>query len=570
MFWKHASLRKVLLGTMIILGGWGLFLSLLEVSQTWEEYQESQNLTEWAHASSEIMKIAQHLAYERGRTAVVLQNQNPISEADRQFIEKRRTLADQAVSELHARIAAIPDIGHEPFHEGWENILALRKQVDLNTNLPLTQRDATLVSRWMAHTTTSLNDAVSMGWALTRHYHQEEKASRLTILSFLMYRLRLTAGAEATMIAQRLSGNTRMEPGEIHALFELRGQQQAIWVELGRLVEFSAIPHFRKTFDELRQRQAELRLLQDSVLKSWIEQRPVEIRIGDLTAASPPLLDGISEFISATTEETIRVAQARMSEVRQTLWIHLFFVVSELLVLLLAIIYVMTKVVRPLEYVDKKLRLIEFNKEDSGERHENEIERLSQTAISLKTLFGEKKRLESELRELAFYDALTQLANRRLLLDRLRQEFLRARRNNSSLALLYIDLDEFKPINDLHGHDVGDWLLRAAADRIVSCIRSSDTAARMGGDEFVVLLADVVMPEDARAIGEKIRAALIQPFVTPDGRRLEISASIGVAIARGDASNENDLISLADEAMYAAKSAGRNRVEMLPAREDQG
>ncbi len=570
MFWKQASLRKVLLGTLLILGGWGLFLSVLHVNQIREEYQQSQNLTEWAHASSEIMKIAQHLAYERGRTAVVLQNQNPIGEADRKFIDKRRALADQAVSELHARIAAIPEIGHEPFHEGWENILALRKQVDLETNLPQAQRDATLVSRWMAQTTASLNQVVSIGWGLTRHYHQEEKTSRLTLLSFMLYRLRLAVGAEATMIAQRLSANAQMTQGEIHALFELRGQQQAIWSELGRLVDFSNILEFRKSADELRQRQADLRLLQDSVLNSWIEQRPVEVKIEALTATSQPLLDGISEFISVSTEKTIRVAQERTREVRRELWFHIFFIVSELIVLLLAIVYVMTKVVRPLEYVDKKLRLIEFNKEESGERHENEIERLSQTAKSLKTLFGEKKRLESELRELAFYDALTQLANRRLLLDRLRQEYLRARRNHSSLALLYIDLDKFKPINDLHGHDVGDWLLRAVADRIVSCIRSSDTAARMGGDEFVVLLPDLALAEDARPIGEKIRAALIQPFITPDGTQLEISASIGVAISSGEVNDENDLLGLADEAMYAAKSAGRNRVEMLPAKRQQG
>ena len=167
----------------------------------------------------------------------------------------------------------------------------------------------------------------------------------------------------------------------------------------------------------------------------------------------------------------------------------------------------------------------------------------------------ERKRSEAEIRRLAFYDPLTELANRRLLLDRLHQLIARAKRDRSRLALLFIDLDKFKPINDRMGHQVGDWLLQAVARRIQGSLRESDTAARMGGDEFVVLLAGLESGEAAEAVAEKIRLALRQPFVMPDGRSLAVSASIGVALYPDHGQDGRDLLRFGDDAMYRAKKA---------------
>ncbi len=175
----------------------------------------------------------------------------------------------------------------------------------------------------------------------------------------------------------------------------------------------------------------------------------------------------------------------------------------------------------------------------------------------------ERKHREDLIRHLAFFDALTELPNRRFLLDRLQEAIARARRDHSRIALLFIDLDRFKPINDELGHEVGDWLLRAVARRIESCLREYDTAARLGGDEFIVLLPGLVLPDESLVIAERVRAALEQPFLTEDGRRLEISSSIGVALFPDHAGNERDLLRLGDEAMYRAKSEGRNRVALL-------
>jgi len=173
-----------------------------------------------------------------------------------------------------------------------------------------------------------------------------------------------------------------------------------------------------------------------------------------------------------------------------------------------------------------------------------------------------RKQLEEEVAQLAFFDPLTQLPNRRLFNDRLGQAFTRAQRSKLTMALMFIDLDKFKPVNDTHGHEVGDWMLLTVAKRIESCLRTSDTAARVGGDEFLVLLPELQTSNDAIAVAEKIRQALEQPVVTPSELTLHVSASIGIAIYPDHAQTAQDLLHLGDRAMYQAKNVGGNFVQM--------
>ncbi len=174
----------------------------------------------------------------------------------------------------------------------------------------------------------------------------------------------------------------------------------------------------------------------------------------------------------------------------------------------------------------------------------------------------ERRRSESAMRSLAYYDGLTQLPNRRMLSDRTQQALARALRDGSRVALLFMDLDNFKPVNDELGHEVGDWLLQSAAQRMLECLRPYDTAARIGGDEFGILLSDLRSSEEALAVAERLRLSLQSVFVTPDGRRIQISSSIGVALCPEHAQNERDLLRVGDEAMYRAKKGGRNNVFM--------
>ncbi len=176
----------------------------------------------------------------------------------------------------------------------------------------------------------------------------------------------------------------------------------------------------------------------------------------------------------------------------------------------------------------------------------------------------ELKRAQEEVHRLAFYDHLTQLPNRRMLVDRLEHALADSQRSGMHGALMFMDLDNFKILNDTQGHDVGDLLLIEVAERLKKCMRESDTVARLGGDEFVVILRDldesaVGSALKAEAVAEKIVASLNEPYLLKDFQ-YQCSVSVGVCLFLGKETRHEELLKRADTAMYQAKHSGRNRV----------
>jgi len=159
-------------------------------------------------------------------------------------------------------------------------------------------------------------------------------------------------------------------------------------------------------------------------------------------------------------------------------------------------------------------------------------------------------------------DSLTGLPNRVMFEDRVRQAIAKAIRDKSRLAMMIVDLDRFKPINDTYGHAAGDKVLKEMAARMANSVRDSDTVARLGGDEFVVLLPTIDAESDAIVVAEKIREAINRPYDMKDKIQLSVSLSIGVAIFPDHGNDEESLFRNADAALYRAKERGRNRVEI--------
>lgn len=185
----------------------------------------------------------------------------------------------------------------------------------------------------------------------------------------------------------------------------------------------------------------------------------------------------------------------------------------------------------------------------------------------------ERKEAEQEMRHLAFYDSLTGLPNRRLLIDRLEQSMMLSARNGSYGATMFLDLDNFKRLNDAHGHSTGDALLVLAADRIKACVREMDTASRLGGDEFVVVISELDTDQEAATsramlVAEKIRASLSKTYrltARHEGKadkviKYHCAASIGVVLFFKHDTSPHDILKRADQAMYQAKEAGRNQI----------
>jgi len=191
----------------------------------------------------------------------------------------------------------------------------------------------------------------------------------------------------------------------------------------------------------------------------------------------------------------------------------------------------------------------------------------------------ERRQMEEQVRQLAFYDSLTQLPNRRLLNDRLIQAMAASKRSGCHAALMFLDLDNFKPLNDMHGHEVGDLLLVEVADRLKHCVREVDTVARFGGDEFVVVLNELgadkaASTAQACSVAEKIRATLAEPYRLTFSRKGQAdttvehhcTCSIGVALFIDHEASPDEILTWADTAMYQAKDAGCNLIRVYAAK----
>jgi diguanylate cyclase (GGDEF)-like protein/PAS domain S-box-containing protein len=174
----------------------------------------------------------------------------------------------------------------------------------------------------------------------------------------------------------------------------------------------------------------------------------------------------------------------------------------------------------------------------------------------------ERLNTERTIHYMAHHDALTGLPNRRLMQDRLNQAIMAARRKHRHVAVLFLDLDRFKLVNDTLGHDSGDFILKDVAKRLVACVREADTVSREGGDEFVIILPDLERPEAARLVANKILAELARPIEVA-GQEIHVTPSIGISHYPNDATDVHQLLKHADTAMYQAKDAGRNTVRFF-------
>jgi len=304
-----------------------------------------------------------------------------------------------------------------------------------------------------------------------------------------------------------------------------------------------------------------------------------EVDTAEFAARYVPDMDAILNLRDVLMDDAMNEARSGLAHARQVTALTTGGAVMTLALLALTVWVLHRRVIRPLAKTTELIVTIAQGNLDVAvplPRHRDEVAATLGAIAVLRDNSIARRTAEEAIRQVAYYDPLTGLPNRRLLEDRMEQVLAGARRRQGKAAVLFIDLDKFKQVNDQHGHEAGDWLLQQVAGRMRAVLRESDTAARVGGDEFVVLLPDVVKLRDAVDVAEKIRERLEVPFVMDDGVALAISSSIGVAIYPDQADSPRELLRCGDEAMYIAKKRGRNAVKAYaspaqghPSRDDE-
>lgn len=567
--------RGILLTALLALGGWSCLSALKDLVTAYQSYRQSEAVIVWAQTTNHLLRMTQHFAFERGRTAVILRSPQAISAANRESIATRRRQADTAMQLFLQERGRLPQIGQDKLVKEWAAIQTLRQENDRDMELPLDQRDPLLVQRWFSSATHLLMESRHLIQLLVADYVRNGgmDVARLTMLTAYAFELRLILGMEMYLIAQNLAAGTAMSADEIARIHEMRGQESAAWQEIDRLSAYGPLPELDSSIADVRRaHNAHLRPKQDAALAAWTRGRTPDVQLEDLARTAQPVLDGIAVLTQQSADEIERLALQDKREAEQALIGSVAIGTALLAIMLLAIWYVLHKVIRPLEAIDRELRHLTRDRVVAeAPRTDNEIICIEDAIAQVKHLWQDKARLEHELRNFAFQDSLTQLPNRRLLMERIQQACLRNERRDLYACLLFLDIDKFKEVNDNHGHDLGDQLLIAVANRMKVLLREEDTVARLGGDEFIVLIDDLGSDiEAARAstsnIVEKLTRELGQPYPL-DGVIVCCSISIGSKIFRGG-SNANTLIRAADEAMYQekrARNAGYAEVTVIDA-----
>lgn len=395
---SRASIRTVLFTVLLILGGWGIVACLERIYESYHDYRQSLDLAEWSHVTGQLLTAAQHLTFERGRTAVVLRGAELLSASDKAFLDERRNLANAS---LEAAIVTLkqtePALAASLLIQK-QKIDVIRRLVDRNFLLLRASRDARLPDQWI-DTANDLIRAIQLAMEkLVGHFSPGEKATRLTILATSALDLRITAGIEAATIAQAVSAVRPLSAESLANVHWLRGREDRLWSEIERTAGSLGSIHLQDKARKVKAFHLEnFRQTQDIYLTNLATENSVAMPLENLTAASLPTLDGISELMTMTTEAAVVEADNGRSRSGTQLVRHILWAVSVVLLLILSLRYVVRKIVEPIERVDRELQRL--GALPQSDKRGNEMDHLTASTDKLERILAQRAEAEEMRKE---------------------------------------------------------------------------------------------------------------------------------------------------------------------------
>jgi len=571
------QLRRLFLVLSCALSVTVIAMTVSVVSSAWQYWREANAGLAAMQQLQAALVVAEMASRERGPANGVLGDDLPGDPAKRQRLQDFRQKTDAAFDALEHMLST----GGASSQSVREMVQRARRQLALGRRAV----DAEAQKARSARSPAEIRDAVGQMFAVIEDITpatiklQNDASGTFPVAtnSLVAARqaavLREYAGRLGSLLTAPLALRQRLTLEDRAAIDQMRGRIAQLRQQLTAFAAAAAArPPVRAAIDNMQARyfgRAIPFVEQETAI--GMRDGNYDVDTAQFAARYVPDMDSIVTLRDVLMGDATDGARNGLAHARNSALMTAAGGALTLFLLVLTLVLLHRRVIRPLAMTTELIVTIAQGNLDivvPTPRFRDEVSNILGAIAILRDNSIARREAESAIRQMAHYDGLTGLPNRRLLEDRMDQVLASARRRGSKVSVLFIDLDKFKQVNDQHGHDAGDWLLKQVANRMRTALRESDTAARVGGDEFVVLLPDSGKLDDAVNVAQKIREQMERPFAMEDGGVLEISCSIGVAMYPDQADEARDLLRFGDDAMYLAKKQGRNAVVVFGASQD--
>jgi len=549
-------------------------MTLSVVSSAWQYWREANAGLAAMQQLQAALVVAEMASRERGPANGVLGDDLPGDPAKRQRLQAFRQKTDAAFDALEHMLAAGGASSasvREMMERARRQLAIARRAVDAEARKARSARSPAEIREAVAQMFAVIEDITP---ATIKLQNDASGIFPVATNSLVAARqaavLREYAGRLGSLLTAPLALRQRLTPEDRAAIDQMRGRIAQLRQQLTAFAAAAAArPPVRAAIDDMQTRyfgKAIPFVEQETAI--GMRDGNYDVDTAQFAARYVPDMDSIVTLRDVLMGDATEGARNGLAHARNSALMTAAGGALTLFLLALTLVLLHRRVIRPLAKTTELIVTIAQGNLDivvPTPRYHDEVANILGAIAILRDNSIARREAESAIRQMAHYDGLTGLPNRRLLEDRMDQALASARRRGTKVSVLFIDLDKFKQVNDERGHDAGDWLLKQVANRMRTALRESDTAARVGGDEFVVLLPDSGKLDDAVNVAQKIREQMERPFAMEDGTALEISCSIGVAMYPDQADEARDLLRFGDEAMYLAKKQGRNAVVVFGA-----
>jgi len=545
------------------------------VSSAWRDLRQARTGLDEIHQLQALFVIAEMASRERGPANGVLGDDSPGDPAKQQRLLLARRKTDAAFEALQRVLDTTGTVDgrvRQAIEAARQQLVRGRQAVDAEARKDRASRSAAEIRQAVGQMIEVIDDITPATIRLTNHASGTFPGAANSLIAARQAAvLREYAGRLGSLFTGSLTLRQRLTVDERAAMDQMRGRIEQLRQQLTAFAAAAdSHPPTQAAIDDMQARYF------GSALSFVEAQTAIGMRDGQydvdtaqFAARYVPEMDSIITLRDVLMGDATEGARRGLARARGAALLASVGASSTLCLLGLTLWLLHRRVIRPLAKTTELIVTIAQGRLDIQvplPRHRDEVADMLGAIGVLRDNSVARRAAEEAIRQMAYYDRLTGLPNRRLLEDRMEQVLASARRRGTKVSVLFIDLDKFKQVNDQRGHEAGDWLLQQVAGRMRSVLRESDTAARVGGDEFVILLPDSARADDAVNVAEKIRFELERPFTMDDGVTLHISTSIGVALYPDHAEDPRELLRFGDQAMYCAKKQGRNAVEVFAAK----